>query len=226
MLMLIGLLFLVPAYYCLKARGYRPAVFLWPAVLASILFYGAWVFFGKKASWTPQDASTFRFVLLLPGFTAFVLSWMLPARKGALEMSRLSMEFVCPQCEKTIRCRREREGLADVCPLCGEIVTVPLRGQPDQPPPASTPLPTSEEGPEDDDSESMVAGSPDAVVLCTFVLEAQAESARIALLSEDIPCAIVSDTGGGILPMTGVNTGYRVLVLSSDRDRAEACLKE
>ena len=139
----ISLLFLAPAYYLLRAKGYRPPVFLWPTVLITVLLFGVWMIVEGENDWTFQSAPAFNLAVFLPGIAVLALSWMLPTRKGAPGLSYLRIHFVCPHCNKVIKFGREREGLAELCPICGEIVTVPTGVQP-QPPPIPKSLQKSE----------------------------------------------------------------------------------
>jgi hypothetical protein len=143
----IALLFLTPAYYHLKARGYRPAPFLWPAVLVSALFYAACILLRNEPYWILQEPLAMNAAFLLPGVAVLALSWILPRRKGAPGLSYLRIEFTCPHCRRPVTFRREDEGRVELCPLCGEIVTVPVGASPTQPSPRPPPVGEPAEGP-------------------------------------------------------------------------------
>ena len=147
MFILIGLLLLAPTYYVLKAKGYRAPFFLWPAVLATALSYGAWMVLDSENTWMLQNSPAFAMTLFAPGIVVLALSWILPTRKGAPGLSYLHIEFTCPHCKRTVKFGREREGFAELCPLCEEIVTVPTGLKPFQPPPIPKSLQTQKDNP-------------------------------------------------------------------------------
>ena len=118
-MLLLAILFLAPAYYVLKARGYSPPIFLWPTILVT----GAlWLFqlFGEE--WILRNAPALGIATGLPSILLLGLSYTLPKRKGAPGMS---IEFPCPHCKQVIKFGRQFEGLARQCPKCEEIVSVP-----------------------------------------------------------------------------------------------------
>ena len=118
-MLLLAILFLAPAYYVLKARGYSPPIFLWPTILVT----GAiWILQLLGEQWIVHNVPVFGIATWLPSILLLGLSYTLPKRKGAPGMS---IEFTCPHCRQVVKYRREFEGLAELCPKCGEIVTVP-----------------------------------------------------------------------------------------------------
>jgi hypothetical protein len=106
----LGMLFFVPMHYIAKSKGYKPARFTVPAI---ILCAACIVIPGLGLG-----------ILVIP-LTFLGLVSLLKTRAGAPGEAWLKITFTCPACKETIVFDREREGLADLCPKCGEIVTVP-----------------------------------------------------------------------------------------------------
>ena len=126
-MLLLAFVFLVPAYYLLKAKGYRPAVFLWPAIMVAFAVVGITSLQRADVIVPSRYDILISAAFYLPSIFVLVLSAVLPKRSGAPGMSYLRITSSCPYCKQTITFRREREGLADLCPKCGEIVSVPLQ---------------------------------------------------------------------------------------------------
>lgn len=121
---LLGLFLFEPAAYRLKAKGYRPAPILWPAILACSagLMIAAW----NSVGYVPA---------LLAAASPLVLALLLRQRPGAPGPSYLRITTTCPHCAKPVAFPRRKEGFPSLCPECQEIVGVPS----DQPVPRHPP---------------------------------------------------------------------------------------
>lgn len=194
----LALLFISPAYYRLKAKGYGPARFIVPTILVS----GA--------------SLAFAYVALLPGLAVtllvpvalLALTFLLPPKKGAPGMAYLHIELTCPECNQPVSFPRAMEGRAALCPKCGELIEVPAESETAAPPHVTE-----------------TAGDGDFVMLRQFLDPMQAEIARQRLQDEGIEAFLPDTATGAAYPsLQWASGGVRLLVPAADAAMAEEAL--
>lgn len=204
--MFVGAFFLVPIYYRAKAKGFNGVVW---AVAALCLGVGS-LLASIVIPWPILSVLGF-------GFPAAVLLGMfiLPARPGAPGSAYLKITFQCPECDQTIWFPRHAEGTAELCPECGEIVTVPKDDHSPRPSPKAVRKPQEAEGP---------------VLLESFGRPLPARLLAAVLNDNGINAFVSGDDAGGALPHVGNTQGYRVMIDATDWDDAmkfrEQCQQE
>ena len=195
-MIVIIVVILVPLYYLAKSKGYN-AVHI--CVVSGI------------AGWlTPYAALLFwdvpplplLFYLTVP-LCALIVVWLLPAKKGAPGKAYLNITFECPECHQQIMFHREKEGAAELCPKCGEVVTVPT----DQ----FTPVQSSRIKTRPQTSEGDVCFE-------TFARQEDASLLHILLESHGVASRIVGDNSIGLLAAAWQD--YKVVIHAKDWDQA------
>jgi hypothetical protein len=116
---MIGLVVLVllPIYYLAKSKGYNAVPV---CVISGIV--------GYLIPYTLRligESPAFPIIDMTVPLLSLVAVWLLPAKKGAPGTAYFKITFQCPECHQSITFKREREGCTELCPKCGEIVTVP-----------------------------------------------------------------------------------------------------
>jgi hypothetical protein len=197
-MILIAVLFLIPAYYLAKSKGYNATTVL---IAAGILSIGV-----------PAIARCYKDLELLPiidiSFPALALLivWLLPEKAGAPGKKYLKISFICPECKKDVVFERRYEGKAELCPKCGEIITVPLD---EFSPPKLT----------------VDRIKPDAtsgqVCFATFGNELPAIQLQLLLNDHGIDAEMISGTNQGMLPQLGGSQGFKIMIDVADWETAE-----
>jgi hypothetical protein len=194
----LALLFVSPAYYRLKSKGYSPEWFIVPTILFSTAGY------------------VISYYLIVPGLALALLSpaallllaLALPRRVGAPGAAYLHIEFACPECSQAVTFDRTMEGRAALCPKCGELIDVPGEPAAALQPPAPT-----------------AADDGDFIVLRKFLDPMQAELALQRLADEGVEAFLPDRITGGTYPsLQWACGGVRLMVSAADRARAEEAL--
>ena len=196
---MIGLtvLFLIPIYYLAKSKGYN--------ALPVCIVCGAVGFITPLALHVFLGEDLFPFADCTAALGALVVVWLLPAKKGAPGKAYLKITFNCPECKTSVTFKRHEEGTAQLCPACGEIITVPL----------------DEFSPKTAIHKARNPAPIDGMrCFETYANEVKALEVKALLEGNGIPAEIVSDAGGGMLPQIGISQGYNVMVKTEDWDRA------
>jgi len=197
-----AVLFLVPAYNRLRAKGYAPGLFLWPTIMLVALGFGLG---------TVHPAGQFLCLVISAGL--YVLAVALPERQGAPGNRYLRITFPCPECGRQISFGRDYEGRAELCPLCGELITVPIEGVAVESPPSPAPAPPKR------------GGSRDPVELRRFLNPEQAEMARQRLNAANIDAFVADSIVAHIHPgAEWASGGVRLMVAAGDIDAAREVL--
>lgn len=189
-------LILLPAYYLAKSKGYNVVlVLVFAAIISAIpmlvrMFNGGLYF--------PAADLTFPLLVL------FAI-WLLPARAGAPGKKHLKITFTCPECNEEVSFNRRCEGKAELCPKCGEIVSVPLD--------AFSVAPT----PRKRDKPNIRSGS---VCFASFGDEMLALQLQALLESHGVKSEIIDGTSGGTLPQLSGTLGFKLSIDIDDWNKA------
>ena len=116
-MILISVLFLVPIYYIARSKGYNGAML---ATIAAVLALGSVV----MATGIPGQGIEI-LQIVLPAVMLGIVA-LLEVKPGAPGKAYLKISFTCPECKAEVTFDRRKEGKAELCPKCGEIITVPL----------------------------------------------------------------------------------------------------
>ncbi len=109
-------LFIQPAYRRLKAKGY-------PARIAfKIIIFICTICLGIGIV---EPAAVYLAVFFSLSF--LLMSVIVRPREGAPGDAIFQITFACPACRESITFDFDREGFAELCPKCGEIVRVPKK---------------------------------------------------------------------------------------------------
>ncbi len=190
-LMLITWMFGIPAYYLAKSKG------------RSGKFHGIFaVILGIPLG------PLFLLSFILPAAFLLIL-YLLPAKAGAPGKAYLHITFPCPECGQTITFPRRKEGDADICPLCNELVHIPTdkfsqRRQP-------TTQPNTDHG---------------LAILETFSQRPPADILAAILNDNDITAHVISDDWNATATLLGSGSGCRVMVEAENWDAALALREE
>ena len=198
----IAVLFLLPAYYLAKSKGYNVVAVL---VASGVLSMGVPLALSLLTDSQPLPLLNIAF----PALALFIV-WILPTKEGAPGRKYLKITFTCPECKQEVVFARRYEGKTELCPKCGEIVTVPLDelSPPEQPPDRGRPEATS-----------------GAVCYASFGDEMLAAQMQALFASHGIDSEIISGTGGGMLPQLSGTQGFKVAIAVNDWDKAIAIEK-
>ena len=204
-LMMITVLFLMPAYYVGKSKGLHMA---WLIGIALAAVFGLVL----VAAVFLEDG------LLLGNLAFFVaplfllLVWLLPARKGAPGKAYLKITFDCPECGESVTFPRHREGVAVSCPKCAEIITV------------------KEDGYSPVHEALKIERRPETtsglVTLVIFGNPHAADILRGMLAAADVHAVVFQDNGGGTMPQINQMSGFRVNVDAGNWDAAVAVAED
>jgi len=187
---------LLPLYYLAKSKGYNAfPICAFSGIAGWLTPYAALLFW---------DVPPFP-LILYPTVPLCVLLaiWILPAKRGAPGKAYLRITFECPECHQQITFHREREGCAELCPMCGEVVTVPT----DQ----FTPVSSSSTKVRPQTAEGDVCFE-------TFARLDDASLFHVLLESHGVPSRIAGDSGNGILGAAFQD--YKLIIDAKDWDRA------
>ncbi len=97
----------VHCWYLAKSKGYSPKLV---AALAFPLIFLAVVF---------------KLIGLIPVALLWLVLVLLKTKPNAAGDAYFTITLICPECAEEIHFKRSREGCAELCPECGEIVNVP-----------------------------------------------------------------------------------------------------
>lgn len=198
----ICVLFLIPAYYLARSKGYN----LTPVLITS----------GSIGLFVPLIILTFpNLNLQLPGLiltaTPLFIAWILPVKENAPGKRYLSIRFDCPECAEMVKFSRAKEGTAVLCPKCGEIITVPI----DE---FSLKTPT-----EDKEKPTVSSGS---VCFAHFGDEMAAQELLVQLRNGGINAEFIDGTGSGMLPQFAGTQGFKIEINIADWDKAVEIKRE
>jgi hypothetical protein len=194
---MIGLVVLVllPIYYLAKSKGYNAVPV---CVISSIV--------GYSIPYTLRligEAPAFPIIDMTVPLLALVAVWLMPAKKGAPGKAYFRITFQCPECHQSITFKREREGCTEMCPKCGEVVTVPT----DQ----FTP-------PKQHRAKARPQASEGEVCFDSFTHQEDAVLLQIQLESHGITSQLVRDDSSGL--MGAVWQDHKVIINAKDWDTA------
>ena len=193
----LTILFIAPAFYRLRAKGY-PAV---PFIIVTIMLSISAPFVG-----VPMAVA----ITPLAPIALFILSLLLPKRDSAPGKEYLHIIFNCPECGESITFPRDQEGRAVLCAKCEKLITVP-----------------SESGITEPHYEGVAQDkkSGDFVTITRFLNSEQADLASQQLESAGISTLLPDSATCHIYPGVGwAGGGSRLMVASTDLDDALAIL--
>lgn len=193
----IAVLFLVPAYYLAKSKGYNVAFIL---VASGVLSAGVPLTLSSL-----EITDTIPWVNITFPFLSLGIVWLLPEKEGAPGKTYLKITFQCPECREEVTFDRSKEGKADLCPTCGEIVTVPLD--------EFSPKPTTPKR----DKPTISSGS---VCYASFGDEMVAFQLQALFEDHGIESEVIGGTGGGSLPQLSGSQGFKISIDIDDWDKA------
>ena len=193
----IAVIFLVPAYYLAKSKGYNVAIIL---IASAILSAGVPLLLNvlKITDTIPLVDITFPFLSL-------GIIWLLPEKEGAPGKKYLKINFDCPECNEEVIFPRSKEGKAELCPKCGEIITVPLD--------EFSPKPSLPKR----DKPNISSGT---VCYASFGDEMLAAQMQALFADQGIESEIIDGTGGGSLPQLSGTQGFKLSIKIDDWDKA------
>jgi len=150
------------------------------------------------------------FGFILPAIGLGIL-YLLPGKSGAPGNAYLKITFACPECGKTISFPRDREGAAELCPACGELIRVL----------------TDEHSPEPSQRDRRKPQVAEGEVCFESFARQEPAHVLVAILSENgVRARMAADDGGGFAGFIGSAEGYRVLINVEDWDEAVRIEKE
>lgn len=197
-MMAIAVLFLIPTYYLAKSKGYNVALIL---VASAIISMGVPIIINILNN---EDLMSSGIEIAFP-LLALVTVWLLPEKNGAPGKKYLKITFECPECKNEITFPRSAEGLAELCPKCEEIITVPLDEF------SPKPIEHVKEKP------AIASG---LVCFASFGNEMSALQLQAELEDNGIETQLIGGTGGGSLPQIGAAEGFKIAIDIDDWDRA------
>ena len=199
MLIIIGLaiLFFIPIYYILKSKGYNAVAV---CIIIGVVGYSAPIYLlvFENWPWTPL-------VNLACLVLSLVVAWALPAKKGAPGKAYLRIKCNCPECGAPVSFKRHEEGKAVLCPLCGEIMTVPMDEHSEQKTPKKRTKPSVTDG---------------KVCFDSFGNEMVALELLTLFKGNGLNAEIIDGTGAGTLVQLGIDQGFKVIIDANDWDKA------
>ena len=196
-MIVVAILLLAPLYYLSKSKGFNAVKLVTIATLLSVACTVA-IFFIPLLGLGQ---------LIFPAIF-LVTVWILPPKDGAPGKAYFRITFNCPECQKEVTFKREREGIVELCPECGEIITVPT----DQYTSTKT---TSKKNPPLQDGK---------VQLESFSMEAPATMMKLLLEVHGVNAEILGSTGSGVLGAIVAPNGFRVVIDSEDWEKANEIL--
>lgn len=199
----VSVLCLVPSYYMAKSKGYDAT---WACVIA-----GAIGFLAPFILHYITEQPRLPFADITPALIVLYAVWLLPAKKDAPGHKYLKITFSCPECRETITFPRSREGTAELCPKCGEIVNVPEDEYSPKTIPRKQQKPRISEG---------------SVFFNSYGNEMKAILMKNVLESNGVKTELVEGTGGGVLASLSGSEGFRIFIDIQDWDKAVAIEKE
>ena len=204
---LITVMFLAPAYYTATSKGYHIGLIL---TAIAILSMGIPIIMdlSHQADVSIPDSDipylSSLWVIIFPAL-AWGMVRLLPARESAPGQDYLEITFECPECRGEVTCHRSKEGQAELCPGCGEMIRVPLDEFSPEPIEHTREKPAITSG--------WVCFDSFSDEMCALQLH--------ALLEEyGIESEVVGETGSGALPQLGGTHGFKVVIDINDWDQA------
>ena len=193
----LTILFIAPAFYRLRAKGYPALPFIVVTIILSV---------SAPFSGAPMALA----ITPLAPIALFILSLFLPKREGAPGKNYLHIIFNCPECDESITFPRDQEGRAILCPKCDKLITVPSE---------SSIMEPHYKGVAQDKN------SGDFVTISRFLNSEQADLASQQLESAGISTLLPDSATCHIYPGVGwAGGGSRLMVASTDLDDALAIL--
>ena len=192
----IVVLFLIPLFYLAKSKGFSAGKLVAIATLLSLSSGLSTLLIDSQALWLGQFI--FPAIILLA-------TWIIPAKEGAPGKAYLKISFTCPECKEEVTFERRFEGRAELCPKCGEIITVPLDEFSPKPKEHTKIKPALSEG---------------QVCFADFGDEMAAIQLTAMLEDSGIKTNMISGIGGGTLPQLGGTQGFKVVIDAGDWDAA------
>ncbi len=183
-MILISVLFLVPIYYLARSKGYNGGIFATATGVLALIIGNIPV---------PQFGILY---IVLPAAVLILVSLLKPKADAPGE-SYLKIVFPCPECAKTVSFPRHREGVAELCPECGELIRVPEDEHSPKPSARDRTKPPATQG---------------EVCLESFGRPEPADQLAAILNDSGINARVASDSGGGVLPQIGNTEGHRVMI--------------
>jgi hypothetical protein len=200
LVMAAAFLFILPAYHGLKAKAYDPR----PFVSSTIVLCALALALGAK--YPAANA-----VVLAVAGGLLLLVTLLRPRPGAPGEAYLKIGFPCPECGRPVEFPRDREGCAELCPECGELICVPAGLAAGAAPAASRPR--------------RRGGSADPVPVGRFLRPETAELAREKLEAGGVEAFVADAVTANVQP--GIHWaagGVRLMVRAADAERAREIL--
>lgn len=195
-MMALAVVFLLPAYYLAKSKGYNVLLVL---VCGTVLGIGiTWIVY------TFSDAFFGGLEFIIAALTLLVI-WLLPQKEGAPGKRYLKITFDCPECRETVSFARRYEGRAELCPQCGEILTVPL---------------DEFSAPDISRSKSKPTVASGPICFNSFGDEMVALQMQTLFEGSGIASEIMGGTAGGALPQLSGTEGFKVMINVDDWDKA------
>jgi hypothetical protein len=196
-MILITIVFLIPAYYLAKSKGYNAAPIL---ITTGILSFGLPMILRCIEGLEILPVMDLTFPIL-----ALIIIKLLPEKKGAPGKKYLKISFICPECNQEVTFERRFEGKAELCPKCDEIITIPLDEF--SPPPL-------------EQSRIKPIISSGQVCFAEFGNEMFAIQFEAMLNDHGIDTEMISGIGGGTLPHLGGTQGFKVMIDINDWEAA------
>jgi len=194
---LLAVVFLVPAYYLAKSKGYNVAIIL---VCSAVLSVGVPLLLNFL-----EITDGMPWVDITLPCLALGIIWLLPEREGAPGKKYLKITFDCPECNEEVTFPRSKEGKADLCPKCNEIITVPLDEFSPKPTIPKRIKPNIESG---------------TVCYASFGDEMLAVQMQALFEDNGIESEIIDGIGGGSLPQLSGTQGFKLSINIEDWDKA------
>jgi len=175
----------LPSYYLAKSKGYNVVrVLIIAAIVSAIPMVVRLI----------NDDLVFPILdITFPLLVLFVI-WLLPEREGAPGKKYLKITFDCPDCKEEVIFPRCKEGKAELCPKCGEIITVPRDEFSSKPSIPQRIKPDISSGP---------------VCYASFGDEMLALQMQALFEDQGIESEIIDGTGGGSLPQLSGTQGFK-----------------
>lgn len=196
----VVLLFIEPASYRLRSKGWRASPFVWGTVFAMVTAYLV----------TPLVGLCGGLVFFSLPVLLFLVSLAISTRSGSPGVAYLRMRHPCPHCGHVIRARRRDEGRPVLCESCSALVTLPGPGAG---PPVLAPV-------------DVPKGDGGAVCLASYLHPQHAEFARELLESSGVGTILEGETLARCHPMMSfAGGGVRLVVAGQDAVHATEILQ-
>jgi hypothetical protein len=196
LILALAVLFFIPATYIAKSKGYKAFPIIgWITALGVILELTVFVI----------TEVLYPLVLASAPLLSFLVIWFLPEKGGAPGKQYLKISFDCPECNEGLIFSRSKEGRAELCPKCNEIITIPTDEFSSKPSLPTRVKPDIESG---------------YVCYASFGDEMLALQMQALLEDNEIGSEIIDGTGGGSLPLLSGTQGFKIAINIEDWDKA------